>query len=58
MDSYIEIYNVFGQMIEKIKINNNKIYLNKNLKDGLYFCVLKDNFNNILTNIKLIIKKP
>ncbi len=45
-------------MIEKIKINNNKIYLNKNLKDGLYFCVLKDNFNNILTNIKLIIKKP
>lgn len=60
LDIYVEIYNIFGQVIEKLKINTNtnEIYLNNGLGDGLYFCILKDKSSNIIAKTKLIIQKP
>ena len=54
---YLEIYNIWGQIEKKLKINNEVIYLDESLKDGLYFCILKDESNNILAKTKLIINK-
>lgn len=54
---YLEIYNIWGQIEKKLKINNEVIYLDESLKDGLYFCILKDESDNILAKTKLIINK-
>ncbi|MBI4647363.1 MAG: T9SS type A sorting domain-containing protein [Bacteroidia bacterium] len=54
---YLEIYNPFGQLIKKFRVTSNEfINLDAGFTSGLYFCILKDEFN-VLDRTKLIINE-
>ena len=54
---FIYLYSITGNIIKKTKICENEIiqFNRDNLENGLYYCILKDSNNIILTNQKIII---